>query len=190
VVSVKPRPRFTPFGTHWIRGWVGPRAGLDAEARRKILCPCRGSNPDRPVRHYTAWATATPITSADLRNLYDHPSRPIDKTVKLNNAHAPWTAEREMHEGLCLRYWHMQSGVPALTSCAVATKPTCQCWRIFGYSCDQIVFYNERRCDPITEWQYVHSMRCKSFPFAWSFVRILLVSPLFVFLTKKHSLSE
>jgi hypothetical protein len=28
---------------------MGPRAGLDTEARGKILCPCRGSNPDRPV---------------------------------------------------------------------------------------------------------------------------------------------
>jgi hypothetical protein len=41
---------------------VGPRAGLDAGARRKI-CPCRGSNLDRPivqpvVRHDTASATA------------------------------------------------------------------------------------------------------------------------------------
>jgi hypothetical protein len=53
VVSVTPRPRFTPFGTHWIRGWVGPRAGLDAGARRKILCPCRGSDPDRPARSQT-----------------------------------------------------------------------------------------------------------------------------------------
>jgi hypothetical protein len=67
VVSVTPRPRFTPGertpGSHWIGGWVGPRARLDAGARRKILCPCRGSNLDRPivqpvVRHYTAWATA------------------------------------------------------------------------------------------------------------------------------------
>jgi hypothetical protein len=36
-------------------GWVGPRAGLDAGARRKILCPCRGSNPDRPARSQTLY---------------------------------------------------------------------------------------------------------------------------------------
>jgi hypothetical protein len=49
-----PRPRFAPRertpGTHWIGGWVDPRAGLDAGARRKILCPCRRSNSDRPAR--------------------------------------------------------------------------------------------------------------------------------------------
>jgi hypothetical protein len=48
VVSVTARPRFTPgdrtSGTHWTGGWVGPRAGLDTEARGKILCPCRESN--------------------------------------------------------------------------------------------------------------------------------------------------
>jgi hypothetical protein len=32
--------------THWIGGWVGLRASLDAEARGKILCPCQ----DR-IRH-------------------------------------------------------------------------------------------------------------------------------------------
>jgi hypothetical protein len=57
VVSVTPRPRFTPGertpGTHWIGGWVGHRAGLDAEARGKILCLCRGSNPNRPARSQT-----------------------------------------------------------------------------------------------------------------------------------------
>jgi hypothetical protein len=46
-------------GTHCTGGWVGLKAGLDTEARGKILYPCRGSNPDRPVvqsvaRHYTA----------------------------------------------------------------------------------------------------------------------------------------
>jgi hypothetical protein len=56
---------------------VGPRAGLDTEARGKFLCPCRGSNPDRPVvqpvvRHYIKnivaiiielFATQRPIAS-------------------------------------------------------------------------------------------------------------------------------
>jgi hypothetical protein len=34
---------------HCTGGWVGFRAGLDTEARGKILCYCRGSNPDSPV---------------------------------------------------------------------------------------------------------------------------------------------
>jgi hypothetical protein len=38
--------RFT-LGSHWIGGWVGPRAGLDAVANRKIPSPCQESNPDR-----------------------------------------------------------------------------------------------------------------------------------------------
>jgi hypothetical protein len=66
VVSFTPRSRFSPGertpGTHCAGGWVDPRAGLDTEARGKILCLCRGSNLDRPVvqpvaRHYTDWAT-------------------------------------------------------------------------------------------------------------------------------------
>jgi hypothetical protein len=36
-------------GTHCTGGWVSPRAGLDTEVRGKIPCPCRRSNPDRPV---------------------------------------------------------------------------------------------------------------------------------------------
>jgi hypothetical protein len=72
VVSITPRPRFTPGertpGTHCTGGWVGPRAGLDTEAIGKILCPRRGSNPDRPVvqsvvRHYTDWANPAPNVS-------------------------------------------------------------------------------------------------------------------------------
>jgi hypothetical protein len=51
--------RFTP-GTHWIRGWVGPRAGVDA-VKRKILSPPWESNSRTPIiqavaSHYTDWA--------------------------------------------------------------------------------------------------------------------------------------
>jgi hypothetical protein len=41
--------RFTPrkgvLGTHWIGGWVGPRAVLDAVVKRKIPSPRQESNP-------------------------------------------------------------------------------------------------------------------------------------------------
>jgi hypothetical protein len=48
-------PRGKDPGTHCTEGWVGPRAGLDAEARRKILCPSRGLNPDCPDRSQTLY---------------------------------------------------------------------------------------------------------------------------------------
>jgi hypothetical protein len=34
---------------------VGLRAGLDTKVKGKILCPCRGSNPGRPVRSQTLY---------------------------------------------------------------------------------------------------------------------------------------
>jgi hypothetical protein len=49
--------RFTPRerapGTHWVGGWVGPRAVLDVVVKRKILAPpprIEPYNPDRPAR--------------------------------------------------------------------------------------------------------------------------------------------
>jgi hypothetical protein len=36
-------------GTHWIGGWAGPRAVLDAVVKRKIPSPHRKSNPRTPI---------------------------------------------------------------------------------------------------------------------------------------------
>jgi hypothetical protein len=45
--------RFAPGekapGTHWIEGWVGLRAGLDAVEKKKSPSPCRESNPRTPI---------------------------------------------------------------------------------------------------------------------------------------------
>jgi hypothetical protein len=45
--------RFTPRerapGTHWIEGWVGFIAVLDAAVKRKIPSPRRESNPRTPI---------------------------------------------------------------------------------------------------------------------------------------------
>jgi hypothetical protein len=52
-------------GTHWTRGCVGLRAGLDTEATGKILSPLPGiefRSPGRPARsQYTDWATSAPL---------------------------------------------------------------------------------------------------------------------------------
>jgi hypothetical protein len=37
-------PTGKDLGTHWIGSWVGLRAALDTEARRKIPCSCWVSN--------------------------------------------------------------------------------------------------------------------------------------------------
>jgi hypothetical protein len=63
--------RFTPRerapGNHWIEGWVGPRAVLDAAVKRKIPSLRRESNPKTPIvqpvaQRYTDWAITAPIT--------------------------------------------------------------------------------------------------------------------------------
>jgi hypothetical protein len=57
------RPRFTPGeripspGTHCTGGWVGPRACLDTEVRRKILLPLPGIEPRSPGQ----WTTISKL---------------------------------------------------------------------------------------------------------------------------------
>jgi hypothetical protein len=60
VVSVTPRPRFSPGertpGTHRREDWVGPRAGMGTEARGKRLSPgIELQSPGRPARSLTLY---------------------------------------------------------------------------------------------------------------------------------------
>jgi hypothetical protein len=61
-------PRERAPGTHWIGGWVGPRAVLDAVVKRKIPSPRRESNPRTTiiqpvVQRYTDWAITALVMS-------------------------------------------------------------------------------------------------------------------------------
>jgi hypothetical protein len=94
VVSVTPRPRFTP-GTHCTGGWVGPRASLDTEVREKVLCPCRGLNLDRPVvqpiaRHCTDWATRLHLISRHRSGIRLEGLRKTAKNISQDSRSLGW----------------------------------------------------------------------------------------------------
>jgi hypothetical protein len=60
MVSVTLRPRFTTGErATLIGGWVGFRAGLDTEARGKMICLCQGSNSGRPVYSQALYCLST-----------------------------------------------------------------------------------------------------------------------------------
>jgi hypothetical protein len=63
VVSFSPRPLYLQgksLCAHWVGGWVGPRAGLDASVKRKCLTLCRESNPGRPAPSLVTILTELP----------------------------------------------------------------------------------------------------------------------------------
>jgi hypothetical protein len=50
-----------PPGTHWIGGWVGLRAGLDAEVKRKFPSPCWYTNPRSSSPELYHWDIPAPV---------------------------------------------------------------------------------------------------------------------------------
>jgi hypothetical protein len=71
--------RFTPKeiapNTHWIGGWVGPRAVLDAMVKRKIPSPRQESNPWTPIvqpvaQRHTDWAITALASSFIKKDSY------------------------------------------------------------------------------------------------------------------------
>jgi CRISPR/Cas system-associated exonuclease Cas4 (RecB family) len=84
---------------------VDPRAGLDTEDRGKILCPCRGWNPDCPVVQpvvKTLYCLSYPAPKSMDRLIY-LPKFPnfksnIDKNIlRTNQIHLGWTLNKDAY---------------------------------------------------------------------------------------------
>jgi hypothetical protein len=60
-------PRERALGTHWIGGWVGPRASLDMVLKRKIPKPHQDLNPAHPS-NITAFTNSWALTLYSCRN--------------------------------------------------------------------------------------------------------------------------
>jgi hypothetical protein len=65
-------PGETTFGVHCTGGWVGPRAGLDREARGNILSPLAGNEPRSPGRPASSQALYWLSYAAHLFVLHIH----------------------------------------------------------------------------------------------------------------------
>jgi hypothetical protein len=92
--------RFTPRerapGTHWIGGWVDPRAGLDAVVKRNVPSFCRDSNPrsssPSPAQYHLPKFTAKRMPGSHVslvwRNKTSPQFRPVEgKTLLGRNRH-------------------------------------------------------------------------------------------------------
>jgi hypothetical protein len=71
-------------GTHWIGGWVGLRAVLDAMVKRKIPSPRREPNPRTPIiqpvaQRYTDWAITALLSSRYVCSDYLSTSAPDEE---------------------------------------------------------------------------------------------------------------
>jgi hypothetical protein len=73
-------------GTHWIGGWVGPRAVLDAVVKRRISSPRRESNPKTPIvqpvaQSYTDWAI-TALSSHRVHKIKTYREGPLTEELR------------------------------------------------------------------------------------------------------------
>jgi len=53
-------------GTHWIGGWVGLRASLNAVTKKKHVCSCQESNHGRPVRNLVTTLAELPRLQTEV----------------------------------------------------------------------------------------------------------------------------
>jgi hypothetical protein len=84
-------------------GWA-PEPVWTQRLGKKILCPRRGSNPDRPVvqpvvRHYTAWANPAPTTFCMLTNPWSQTSAADTRNSSYAQCSRFLTGRLKDHEG-------------------------------------------------------------------------------------------
>jgi hypothetical protein len=102
VVSVTPWLRTTP-GSCWIGDWVGLRAGVDIEARGKVLSLYQGLNPGHPVCSQTLVETVQLLATRQL--LATQNFHRIAKSAVISNSYfsATWQCytSTSKHESWC-----------------------------------------------------------------------------------------
>jgi hypothetical protein len=104
--ALRPGPALSPertHGTRWIGGCVGLRAGLGTEAIGKILCPCQGWNPGRPICTLALYWLSYPRITLYWENkkLSCKLNRNISIYGRMRVLTITFTSQKKTVEGIC-----------------------------------------------------------------------------------------
>jgi hypothetical protein len=128
VVSVTPRPRFSPGertpGTHCTGGWVGPRSGLDTKAKRNILSPLLEIEPQSPGR--SARSQALYWLSYQAHMLWLH--QQFNKETTAQPAKGAWTTEYCYSVDSAFHSRMRQEAHEVTRACNMSARMVIMCW--------------------------------------------------------------
>jgi hypothetical protein len=182
VVSFTPRPRLNPGnvppGTHCTGGWVGPRAGLDAEAIGKMHKPTELCFTIIPQHHSLANPFVSylntvihyhlpPSLSVTFRyNIYQYNQTVLSLIKSLSifpnppsTYFLPWiflfTVSGTLKQGVRLDLWGMCSGVEFLEGCLRKLSST---WKMFPAG-PHVTLQLARRCSTELSQRY-YTVKC------------------------------
>jgi hypothetical protein len=99
-------------GSHWIGGWVEPRAGLDTVVKRGTLSPSWDSNPDHPIIQPVVSRLLTKLSRLLNRNgsdiIFSSLWAPFSRSKKIVNCYhfstAPFVTLSNILSPLLMRY--------------------------------------------------------------------------------------
>jgi len=147
---------------HWMGGWVGLRADVDAgtkEENQENPCLWRESNLDRPARHNTGWAIPAPNNA---NKCYYTDSTPLSYVIVLHwnrfkgiyKSHLSGTDHHrsESLESICMVFWEaiFPNGFPVKVwyLCSVIVEPSqsdlfsWNNWTVYGMKTSIILPWN------------------------------------------------
>jgi hypothetical protein len=99
-------PRERTAATHWTGGWVGLRAGLNTEARGKILFLCTGPNHGRPVCSQTLYWLSYPSSPRGYTGLRNNDSLMMEATSSSETLTSTYNTTRRRNSEDHLQHLH------------------------------------------------------------------------------------
>jgi hypothetical protein len=111
-------PRERTYDTHCTGGWLGPRAGLDTEARGKILFLRRGVNSGLPVFSQTLYSLSYPDPKIQVKRLTSMRKHNNNTSIIFQKSYETLKEVSDSHGGEYMNMTLFSNVAPCSQSCA------------------------------------------------------------------------